>query len=431
MKTPINRPDNLNDSSETPWYESRYSSPVADDEWYLDPTIPENYIPVPGEENLFMIVDTTGAITGYQKRTMQEDGTWAWSDATPDIPDNYELVKDNLYKVTNAEGGVSYYLYIRNEDDTYCFVQSDENGTPYYDGTDADIIASNYIHEDDNIYSVYNDNGVKEGYAERKKNKDGKYVWKESKKPKKKKTTENTQVAENTTEDNKKVIAGNTPNTETPTTANNDGTYTVTEKSSNTVTEDGYTIIYETIVYNTYDANGKLLYTKQEGPYEVSRKKASASETPNATNIKESLDEEFARVSAQVTYDTTKATEILTKLNAERANQGLTTLKMDTNSESYKLACIRAADMAIYNYSSSESPLYGTLEKMVARWKCTTANSSENVWRTSNKTADEIHSRFQAYDGSRNVRMSASYTEVGIAVVEQDGQLYIAEIYLK
>lgn len=124
-------------------------------------------------------------------------------------------------------------------------------------------------------------------------------------------------------------------------------------------------------------------------------------------------------MSGSVTYDTDKANEVLAKLNAERTNQGLAGLSMDSNSEAYKLACIRAADMAIYNYSASESPLYGTLDDMVSRWGCTTANASENIWKAGNKTADDIHSRLQAYEGSRNVRMSAAYTQVGIAIVEK------------
>lgn len=431
---PINRPDNVEDGNEIPWYESRYTSPVADSEWYLDPSVPDNYVPVPGEEELYMVVDDSGNIIAYRNRKMQADGTWVWEDVNPDIPDNYQLIDgtENLYKITDKNGNVSYYLYIRNEDDTYCFVPTDESGTPYYDGNDADVITSNYVHEDGNIYSVYNEDGVKEGYAERKKNSDGKYVWKKTTAPEKKQTVVNcTTESVGTTENSKdkKTLFGSSENS--PTVTESDGTYTVTNKSSNTVTKDGYNITYETTVYNTYDFNGNLLCTKQDGPYEVSRTKVAASETPNINLIEKSLDNEYNRVSVQVSFNTDRANEVLSKLNAERVNQGLDSLVMNTKSEAYKLACIRAADMAIYNYSSSVSPMYGTLDDMILKWKCTTSNASENVWRASIKSAAEIHSRFQAYDGSRNIRMSSTYTEVGIAIVEKNDQIYIAEIYLK
>ena len=151
-RMPVERPDNVMTNTDVPWYMSSYSSTV-ENEWMLDPTIPDNYIPVPGEDEVYMIVDTSGNITGYKHRYMQEDGTWVWEDANPDIPDNYELVEgsENLYKVTDAEGNVTYYLYVRNEDNTYAFVPCDEFGVPYYDGEDAEIIASNYVHEDGNI----------------------------------------------------------------------------------------------------------------------------------------------------------------------------------------------------------------------------------------------------------------------------------------
>ena len=62
MKHPINRPENVKEDTETPWYETKYQAPKADDEWTLDPEIPLNYIPVPGEDELYMVVDDSGNI---------------------------------------------------------------------------------------------------------------------------------------------------------------------------------------------------------------------------------------------------------------------------------------------------------------------------------------------------------------------------------
>lgn len=95
MKHPINRPENVKEDTETPWYETKYQAPKADDEWTLDPEIPLNYIPVPGEDELYMVVDDSGNITNYRKRVKQADGSWVWQDVNPDIPDNYEKVDDH------------------------------------------------------------------------------------------------------------------------------------------------------------------------------------------------------------------------------------------------------------------------------------------------------------------------------------------------
>ncbi len=433
-RSPIDRPDNAETELETPWYLSSYSSPIVDEEWMIDPSIPDNYVPVPGEDELYMVVDSSGKITAYKHREKMEDGSWAWSDVNPDIPDSYELVEgsDNLYKVTAEDGTVSYYLYVRNDDDSYTFVACDEFGVPYYDGEDAEVIASNYKNFDGNIYSVYNENGVQEGYAERKKNEDGSYTWHYLDTPTVREyaASHNT-PAPNTDNDNHNIMIHGEGEGDGNKVSNGDGTYTVTNKTMNTKTENGYTVQYQTIVTNTYDRDGNLLFTKTEGPTEVSRTKTSSAETPDPSLVKGTLDEEYSRVSASVSYNTELANQVLALLNAERTAEGLPTLSMNTNSESYKLACIRAGDMALYKYSSSESPMYGTLNDMVAKWGCSTANASENIWQAGNKSAEDIHSRLQAYEGSRVVRMSSSYTEVGIAIVSMDGQLYIAEIYLK
>lgn len=452
-KTPINRPSDLEEEQETPWYENKYTAPQAGDEWYLDPEIPLNYIPVPGEDELYMVVDDSGNITGYRHRTQQADGSWVWEDVNPDIPDNYEKVDglDNVYKVTDQDGNTSYYKYVRNDDDTYCFVPVNENGTPLDDGTSAETIGDNYVHVSDNIYAVYNDDNVKMGYRERVKDDSGNYVWKVCDAPAVSTSVGNGlgSIAKNSGSSsssagsgtsgnssgnavtaNNNVLIGNSGNNSK--TDNGDGTYTVTDKTTSTETKDGYLYTYETTVYSTYDSSGNLLSTRKDGPYEVSKVAAGNTSTEaDQSQIASTLDGELSRVSASVSFDTDKATEVLSKLNAERKSQGLSALSMSTSSEAYKLACIRAADMAIYDHSSSSSPMYGTLDNMVSMFGCSSSHPSENIWKASSKSAAEIHTRFQANESSRSVRMSSGYSEVGIAIVEQNGQSYIAEIYLQ
>lgn len=429
-KTPINRPSNLEEEQETAWYDNRYTAPKAAEEWYLDPEIPLNYIPVPGEDELYMVVDDSGNIIGYRHRIKQADGSWVWEDVNPDIPENYEKVEglENVYKVTDEEGKTSYVMYVRNSDDTFCFVPVDKNGIPLDDGKDADKITDEYVHIDGNVYAVYNDENVKMGYRERVKQSDGSYVWKVCDEPEVDKTVGN---GLGSLSDQKQNQTNNDIETsETPEkTQNKDGTYTVTEKNTSTETKNGYIYTYQTTVYKTYDKNGKLINTKKEGPYEVGKRKTSENANADKSQIANTLSGELSRVSAKVSFNTSKANEILSKLNAERKSQGLSILKMNQSSEAYQLACIRAGDMAIYDHAASVSPMYGALAELIARYHCTTTNPSENIWKASTKSASQIHTRFQANEDSRKIRMS-KYKEVGIAVVEMNGQTYVAEIYL-
>lgn len=351
MKHPINRPENVKEDTETPWYETKYQAPKADDEWTLDPEIPLNYIPVPGEDELYMVVDDSGNITNYRKRVKQADGSWVWQDVNPDIPDNYEKVDglDNVYKVTNKDGTTEYKQYVRNDDDTYCFVPVDEKGNPLDLKNDASTISKNYVHADGNIYALYNKDNVKMGYRERVKNNDGSYSWKVADPPKTSKIAGNgsglvTKKNQNTSSgssnnssgsDANKTLVGDSGNSSTKKT-NSDGTYTITEKTVDTKTENGYTITYQTTVNSTYSKDGVLLSTKKDGPYEVSRV-AATGETAKAdqSKIASTLDGELSRVSAKVAFDTNKANEVLAKLNAERKNQGLNTLSMSASSEAY------------------------------------------------------------------------------------------------
>ena len=148
--------------------------------WSLkDMDVPENYKPVPGQSNLFMVVDTNGRIICYMRREKQIDGSWKWEQVNPDIPENYEAVEglEDVYRVTDEEGNVSYYKYIRNEDDTFAFIPCDEKGNPIGRKADATTIDSRHVNITGNIYSLLNEHGVVIGYQRRKEKEDGSFVW--------------------------------------------------------------------------------------------------------------------------------------------------------------------------------------------------------------------------------------------------------------
>ena len=431
LRMPINRPNNVQGEQQVAWYETRYTAPTAEEEWTLDPEIPVNYLPVAGEDEVYMVLDDSGNIVGYRHRTQQEDGSWLWTDIEDPNAEHYEKVDglDHIYKVTDKDGTSSYQQYVRNEDGSYAYVPVNENGVPLDDGADATTIdTTHYVHKSGNVYGLYNDNGVLTGYRERVKDGEN-YVWKVTDPPKS--STSDLQEWSEAKKDNANqgdlsadsgdgtqnsgnngVIVGGS-GAESSQIDNGDGTYTKTETNVSTKTEDGYCITYKTTVTSVYDTNGTLISTQKDGPYEVSREKLNVSEDPSAASAADTIDAEVARVSGKVSYDTTKAAELLAKLNADRASAGLGQLQMNTNSLTYKLAVLKAADMAIYDYSSDDSPLYGTLSELAQKYGGNGDDVSENIWKVSVKSADEIDAKFQSNEGSRGLRMSTGYTQGG------------------
>lgn len=447
-KTPAQRPDSYATGyDDSQWWTVSLDTDV-DDEWVLDPEIPDNYIPVPGEEELYMVVDENGNITKYRHRTQQEDGSWIWEDVNPDIPDNYEPVEglENVYRVTDENGNVHYYRYIRNDDDTFAFVEVDENGNDLEPLPNGDEIPNNYQHLSGNVYAETNDYGVVIGYRERAQNDDGSYTWKvvqkpalaaddgslsyNSQPPTTSRTTSTPETTSGTTSTPQTSIGSQTGEG-TTTEVHSDGSYTETETILSTSTSGGWITTYQTIVTRTYDAQGNLLSTRKEGPTEISRTQVTSNQTqtPDKSQIASTLQSEVARVSVGMNYRTDLAQSVLANLNAERAANGVPTLRMASNTTAYQLAQARAAAMAAYDYSDYNSPLYGDLDTMLATFGISSPAPSENTWRAnSSTTADAIHARFMSLSGS--TCLSSDYTSVGIAIVEANGYLYIDEVFL-
>ena len=129
LRMPINRPNNVQGEQQVAWYETRYTAPTAEEEWTLDPEIPVNYLPVAGEDEVYMVLDDSGNIVGYRHRTQQEDGSWLWTDIEDPNAEHYEKVDglDHVYKVTDKDGNSSYQQYVRNEDGSYAYVPVNES----------------------------------------------------------------------------------------------------------------------------------------------------------------------------------------------------------------------------------------------------------------------------------------------------------------
>ena len=483
IETPVNRPDEYAEGVQSQagaWWNS--GTVEVDENWKLDPEIPLNYIPVPGEDELYMVVDNNGKIINYRKRTKQIDGSWEWEDVNPDIPENYEPVDglEDVYRVVGEDGSIKYLKYIRNEDDTFAFVEVDEKGNMIDHNDDATEIDDRHIHITGNIYSLLNEHGVVIGYDERIEGSDGMFTWmpmdmtdiseleEQFSLPSGSSSLDSSflssmqeqmQAANNAAanaegdtynfditvnQDGQNGGLGLLPQggqtgsgtaditPDTPTIVNNsDGTHTEVEVKKETKNEGGYTTTYETKVSKTYDADGNLLSTKSEGPYAVDSQQNITKETEpvQAGGEKEStLNGEVARVCGNYSYNTELADEVLALLNAQRTTNGLSALSVSETAQ--QIAKLRAADMAAYDTASEDLPTYGSLGSMVSEYRVSSSSPGENIWKSIPREADEIHTRFQTLDSSRTTRMSSSVSQYGIAIVESNGNYYICEVFL-
>jgi len=340
-------------------------------------------------------------------------------------------------KVTYENGDVKYYRYIRNEDDTFAFVEVDENGNDIAENLpEGEIIPDNYIHLTDNVYAVTNDNGVVIDYKERSLDSKGNYSWSKALKP-------------NITGSATPIISYNA---HSPTPIPTQPPITIPDKLSiqetpaiperspmhtnppngNNETSDGYIITYITTITKKFDSQGNLLSTKKDGPTELSRTPLTDSDnnTPDKSKIASTLNAEVAKMSVGVSFKNELANQVLVSLNAERAAAGAAPLQMSSG-EAYQLAQVRASAMAMYDYSDYNSPLYGSLSDMLSMYGINCSAPSENNWRASApRTANAIHARFMSMDGSKQARISSNYTNIGIAIVEKNGYYYICEVLI-
>lgn len=450
MKSPVNRPQDANATQNSPWWDNT-DFPEADPEWILDPEIPANYIPVPGSIELYMVIDENGEIIKYRERTKQEDGSWVWKDVNPDIPDDYEPVPglENVYKVTNKDGTVSYYKYIRNDDDTFAFVPVDEKGNPLKteeeEKEDPNAIPKNYVRiKDTNIYGVYNEHGVCIGYKERRFDaKTGNYYWVDAEKPvdtdqdatKPTKPSEPTDNNHNPSVPTYPIVTPSQPTSSTtpnnPTTPSTPQNYTFTEVITSTEVKGGWVITYETTITKVYSPTGELISTKKDGPKEVSRVQASENtdNVPDPSKIAATLREEYARVSVGLVYKDDMVEQVLQVINTERATAGKPIFVLDKNSDAYLLAAIKASDMAIYNHSDFDSPMYGTAGDLCDRYKIAVKDISDIQWKAYNATAEEIARRLYLLHG--NALTNENYSDIGLSIVAKGAYYYIDLILIQ
>lgn len=447
MKGPTRNNDRINNNNVNEWWNADVDI-TPDPDFILDLEIPNNYVPVPGKTETYMVIGEDGTVSAYRKRIKNENGEWIWSDIKDEIPNDYEPVigQTDVYRKKSDNGTYEYYRYIRNSDGSYAFVKCDEKGNDTVVPSGSEV-PRNYklVTGDDKsaIYAVYDENNVITGYMERYINEDGSYKWRKTTKPEVQKPTQKPTESPTKTpvqkpteaptkaEVQKPTEAPTQKPTEAPTQTQNSNTRTETKTTTTSEVKGNYLITYTTTVTYVYDENDVLISTKTEGPVETSRVLVNPNDVllPDKSLIASTIDAELNRVSSQVTYNEELANQVLALINNDRESAGLPQLTMSKTDSTYKIARIKAADMALYNHSDYDSPMYGDAMALSNRYSLNISYIAESVWKTTEKTANEIHTRFQSNQASRNNRMNQNFTKIGISIVMKNGYYYIYECY--
>ena len=427
------------------WHELPVWADVSTDaSHFLDPDIPTNYIPVPGMEETYMVLNEDGTVNCYRQRSKDGSGNWVWSVVIADdmpVSLRTSVIDDDIFSFIGSRGDGEFYRYVRNGDDSYAFVPVDETGADVgYIAPQGDSLPENFVLVQDNIYASLDNHGVIIKLWERNINDLGAVYWQEIHRP--------YQIAGSGITDPYSDWDYNhfSPDT-TPITTSGpvttgkaelpggiellEGQTYTTESFIESKTTGGWKVTYETVYTNIYNADGSLYATHKDGPNEIERIQVFEQQTDlsrDAASIETNIQAEVIRVSNGLDYKRDIASSVLEGLNAYRAESGLSPLTMTYDSDAGRLSTIFAADMAKYNYGDIESPLYGTVEELAKRYGINNAVSI-NVWRCGEKSSEEINTRLQTAESSRNVRMDAGKTNVGISIVARNGFFYIAEVF--
>jgi uncharacterized protein YkwD len=123
------------------------------------------------------------------------------------------------------------------------------------------------------------------------------------------------------------------------------------------------------------------------------------------------------------------AQEVLDIINIERTAAGLPIMRIEKNSNGQLLSAIRAADMAIYDHSDYDSPMYGTAAQLCERYKISTKDLHEALSkRGASNSAQQIAARIQLM--MKEKVLVEEYSSVGLSVVSKNGYFYVDFIIL-
>ena len=115
--------------------------------------------------------------------------------------------------------------------------------------------------------------------------------------------------------------------------------------------------------------------------------------------------------------------EVFNLINQQRANNGLSALKVDE--EVQRVARIKAQDMVNNNYFSHTSPTYGSPFDMLKSFKISYSTAGENIAGNSSNSAAVTAWMNSSGHKANILNSSFNYTGVGVVTGSKYGKIYV------
>ena len=309
---------------ESVWWEQNETEIVT-----KDASIPDDYIKVPGTDNLYMIIKED-KVTDYVIRTIKDDGSSDWEIFNKNISSAMTHVEGDIYKYIK-DGQILYFRYIENEDGTY---------------------SVEYVQD----YEENTENTVKQ------------------------------------------------------------------EVIRETKVENGFIVVYETLVYKTYNSAGELINTRTEGPVVVSKTKEPDISKENWEWINTLYNEKCENIK----YEAGIESALLELINENREKKGNSAFTSNNSSEEKLISKVAAADLLTHDMDYN-SDFFTELEKKYPNYNMVTVfipasgNDAE--------IAQFINEQFDTYDNAIKIRYGNAYKKIGITVANTGNGYFVIEIY--
>lgn len=145
---------------------------------------------------------------------------------------------------------------------------------------------------------------------------------------------------------------------------------------------------------------------------------------PNSSNSNNSSNNNSSSNSnSTITAMTTDEKEVFDLINNQRTQNGLSALKLDT--ETLRVARIKAQDMVENNYFSHNSPTYGSPFQMLNNFKISYKTAGENI--AGNSSNSSAVTAWMNSSGHRANILNSSFNYTGIGVVKSSkyGKVYV------
>ena len=170
---------------------------------------------------------------------------------------------------------------------------------------------------------------------------------------------------------------------------------------------------------------GDWYIVQVEGDYVGAvNKKYVKSIYPNSSNSNNSSNNNSSSNSnSTTTAMTTDEKEVFDLINNQRTQNGLSALKLDT--ETLRVARIKAQDMVDNNYFSHNSPTYGSPFQMLNSFKISYKTAGENIAGNSSNSSAVTAWMNSSGHKANILNSSFNYTGIGVVKSSKYGKVYV------